>query len=29
MGRIRVHGPKSEFDLARIKDIIQQCLTGE
>ena len=29
MGRIRVHGPKSEFDLARIRDIIRQCLTGE
>jgi ABC-type branched-subunit amino acid transport system ATPase component len=29
MGRIRVHGPKSEFDLARIKDIIHQCLMGE
>ena len=29
MGRIRVHGPRSEFDLDRIKDIIHQCLTGE
>ncbi len=29
MGRIRESGPKSEFDLPRIKDIIQQCLMGE
>lgn len=28
MGRIRVHGPKSEFDVDRIKDIIQECLMG-
>jgi ABC-type branched-subunit amino acid transport system ATPase component len=28
MGKIRVHGPKSEFDLQRIKDIIQECLMG-
>lgn len=28
MGKIRVHGPKSEFDLARIKNIIQECLMG-
>ncbi len=28
MGKIRVHGPKSEFDLARIKEIIQECLMG-
>ncbi len=29
MGRIREHGPKSEFNLPRIKDIIHQCLMGE
>lgn len=28
MGRIREHGPKSEFDVPRIKDIIHQCLMG-
>jgi ABC-type branched-subunit amino acid transport system ATPase component len=28
MGKIRVHGPKSEFDLTRIKNIIQECLMG-
>ena len=28
MGRVRVHGPRSEFDLARIKSIIQECLLG-
>lgn len=28
MGRIRVEGPRSEFDLVRIKDIIHQCLMG-
>jgi len=28
MGKIRVHGPKSEFDLDRIKNIIQECLMG-
>ena len=28
MGEIRVHGPKSEFDLTRIKNIIQECLMG-
>jgi branched-chain amino acid transport system ATP-binding protein len=28
MGRIRVHGPRREFDLARIKSIIQECLLG-
>ena len=28
MGRIRVHGPKQEFDLDRIKTIIQECLMG-
>jgi ABC-type branched-subunit amino acid transport system ATPase component len=28
MGRIRVHGPKQEFDLDRIKAIIQECLMG-
>ncbi|MCP4427927.1 MAG: ABC transporter ATP-binding protein [Chloroflexi bacterium] len=29
MGRIREHGPKTEFDLPRIKHIIHQCLMGE
>jgi len=29
MGRIREHGPRSEFDLPRIKEIIQRCLMGE
>jgi ABC-type branched-subunit amino acid transport system ATPase component len=29
MGRIRESGPKAEFDLPRIKHIIQQCLMGE
>jgi ABC-type branched-subunit amino acid transport system ATPase component len=28
MGKIRVHGPKNEFDLERIKSIIQECLLG-
>lgn len=28
MGKIRVHGPKTEFDLGRIKTIIQECLMG-
>lgn len=28
MGKIRVHGPKSEFDLVRIKEIIHECLMG-
>ena len=28
MGKVRVHGPKSEFDLERIKNIIQECLMG-
>lgn len=28
MGRVRVHGPKQEFDLDRIKGIIQECLMG-
>lgn len=28
MGKIRVHGAKNEFDLARIKSIIQECLLG-
>ena len=28
MGQIRVHGPKSEFDVNRIKAIIQACLMG-
>jgi ABC-type branched-subunit amino acid transport system ATPase component len=28
MGRIRVHGAKQEFDLDRIKAIIQECLMG-
>jgi ABC-type branched-subunit amino acid transport system ATPase component len=28
MGRIRVHGSKQEFDLDRIKAIIQECLMG-
>lgn len=28
MGKIRVHGPKAEFDLDRIKNIIQECLMG-
>jgi hypothetical protein len=28
MGRIRVHGSKQEFDLDRIKTIIQECLMG-
>jgi ABC-type branched-subunit amino acid transport system ATPase component len=28
MGRIRVHGARNEFDLARIKSIIQECLLG-
>lgn len=29
MGKVRVHGPKSEFDLDRVKSIIQECLMGE
>jgi hypothetical protein len=28
MGRVRVHGPKQEFDLERLKGIIQECLMG-
>jgi ABC-type branched-subunit amino acid transport system ATPase component len=28
IGRIRVHGPKGEFTVERIKTIIQQCLLG-
>lgn len=28
MGRIRVHGSTQEFDLDRIKTIIQECLMG-
>jgi ABC-type branched-subunit amino acid transport system ATPase component len=28
MGKIRVHGPRNEFDLERIKSIIQECLLG-
>lgn len=28
MGKIRVHGPKQEFNLDRIKTIIQECLMG-
>ncbi len=28
MGRVRVHGPKQEFNLDRIKSIIQECLMG-
>lgn len=29
MGKIRVHGARNEFDLARIKSIIQECLLGD
>jgi ABC-type branched-subunit amino acid transport system ATPase component len=29
MGRVREHGPKSDFNIPRIKDIIHQCLLGE
>jgi ABC-type branched-subunit amino acid transport system ATPase component len=29
MGRIREHGPKSEFDVDRVRTIIQECLLGE
>lgn len=29
MGRIREHGPKAEFDVARVRAIIQECLLGE
>lgn len=29
MGRIRVHGEKSDFDLDRIRAIIAECLLGE
>ncbi|MEW5719531.1 MAG: ABC transporter ATP-binding protein [Chloroflexota bacterium] len=28
MGRVRVHGPRSEFDAARLRQIIQDCLLG-
>ncbi len=28
MGRVRAHGPRSEFDAARIRQIIQECLLG-
>jgi branched-chain amino acid transport system ATP-binding protein len=28
MGRIRVHGSRAEFNLDRIKNIIQECLLG-
>jgi len=28
MGRVREHGPRCEFDLARIRWIIQECLLG-
>lgn len=28
MGRVRVHGPRSDFDEARIREIIQECLLG-
>ncbi len=28
MGRVRVYGPKAEFDVERIKGIIQECLMG-
>ncbi|MBI5305772.1 MAG: ATP-binding cassette domain-containing protein [Chloroflexi bacterium] len=28
MGRVRVHGARSEFDAARIRQIIQACLLG-
>lgn len=29
MGRIREQGPKSEFDVARVRTVIQACLLGE
>lgn len=29
IGRIRVHGPKTEFSVGRVKQIIQECLLGE
>ena len=29
MGRVRVHGPRAEFDANRIRKIIQECLLGE
>ncbi|MBN1316384.1 MAG: ABC transporter ATP-binding protein [Anaerolineales bacterium] len=29
MGRIREEGPKEEFDVDRIRNIIQECLLGE
>jgi branched-chain amino acid transport system ATP-binding protein len=29
IGRIRVHGPRSEFSVERVKRIIQECLLGE
>lgn len=29
IGQIRVHGPKSEFSVDRVKQIIQECLLGE
>jgi ABC-type branched-subunit amino acid transport system ATPase component len=28
MGKVRVHGPRQEFNLERIKTIIQECLMG-
>ncbi len=29
MGKIREHGPKSEFDVERVRTIIHECLLGE
>jgi branched-chain amino acid transport system ATP-binding protein len=29
MGQIREQGPKSEFDVARVRNVIQACLLGE
>lgn len=29
MGQIREHGPKSEFDVERVRTIIHECLLGE
>jgi ABC-type branched-subunit amino acid transport system ATPase component len=29
MGRVREHGPKSEFDVDRVRTIIHECLLGE
>lgn len=29
MGHIREHGPKSEFDVERVRTIIHECLLGE